>query len=264
MANRSMEPLAQASSSSSIPRPSPPPLPPAAASEMETGIVLAFGGNCFKKTLPRQIHLRTGLHRQDWEAVVADLNHAVDREIGLWAYVCTVVLLPMCVHTGLALTAASYLGLSDSILSVIMIAVFFPASCSVVSLVQMPARVARAVAAAQDALAEINERYRSVGFDFSLMERKEYSRRYLMRPKASQLRPGHMLVVRRLASHDCGMGGPFSKEFASEVPGEWTTDPRPRAPAGRRKMNVTKRRGLAGKPAFHQRAPRRTSGPTVV
>merc|ERR1719456_1470803 len=140
----------------------------------------------------------------------------------------------MCVHVVTAMSAASYFDMPTAVVSVIFIAVLFPVSCCLSSLVQMPSRVARTVAVVQPLLVDINERFRSIGFDFSLMERKEYSRRYLARPKASQLSAGYMLVVRRLASHDCGMGGPVGQDFASEVPGEWTD--RPRQQTTRRKV----------------------------
>jgi len=237
--------------------------------------MLAFGGAPFQRAMPRLVHMRTGLVRHDWDAVVGDLNAGVGEEIPCLSYFFKVVVTPLCLHGISAWAGFLYFSLTNAVLSVIVIAVLFPVSCCLVMVALAPGRSALAMDAAHRTLADINERYRGLGFDFSLMEKREYARRYIPRPKASQLSSGQMLVVRRLGSHDCCMGGPVLQQHASEVPGEWLD--RPRQPLIRRKVPkaIAKRRALTKDSSFRDSLrtssgarqaarTRRPTGPTVV
>jgi len=237
---------------------------------METGIIMAFGGAVFHRQLPRHVYNRTGLRKKDWETVVDDLNRAVDAELGLWHYVIKTVLLPLGVHIVSALSMAHYCQeISSALISVVFIIVLLPVSVGLMSLAQMPDRVARAVATVEPVLHDVNERYRPLGFDFSLMDRREYARRYMIRPKASSLRSGgYVLVVRRLASHDCCLGGPVMQQLPTEFPGEWATG-RDTRPSARRKLpgKALPKRRLMSHSSKQRPAPPRprpTTGPAAV
>lgn len=241
-------------------------LPPAAGSEMETGVVMALGGHPFKRAMPRGVHMKTGLLKQDWEAVVDEVNAAIAEKIPFWPYIFKIIVIPLSGHVLCGIAIFCYFEtLLISIMLVILLVFFLPATVSLVSLSLMPARVERAVAAARERLVDISERYRDKGFDFSLMDRKDYARRYIARPKKTHSDPGFFtLVVRRLSSHDFCMGGKVMNEFATDVPGEWVD--RPGAPLTRRK--VPKAKAKQRVPVGQQRAPvahpRRVSGPGAV
>jgi hypothetical protein len=193
---------------------------------METGVALVFGCNAFKRALPRHIFLRTGIRRDDWEALVTELNFVVRKEIPWWSYVFPVFVAPLLTHLSAAIYAGYRFHLSSAILLTILDICLLPASCFLLGLLLVVGRVQRAVTKVKEVLPEINERYRALGFDFSLMDKRDYAKKYLTMPRRRNVGNGYdyVLLVRRLTSYGCGLGGQVCKEFATEAPGEWIPD----------------------------------------
>mmetsp|Transcript_59644 Transcript_59644/g.109249 ORF Transcript_59644/g.109249 Transcript_59644/m.109249 type:complete len:228 (+) Transcript_59644:64-747(+) len=186
-----------------------------ASVEMEAGWLLAAGGNAFRRNYPGKMSTRIRLSRTDWNKVVGQLNREVRKAVRWWTFLPATILVPFGASMFMAYAITSLLGISGLprfLLMILSMSALTPALCALLTFFLLPLRRESAIAQAQRSLAEINEKYREQGFDFSLITRKEYVRRYLNTSRR-KTREGHMLVVKRLTSFDCGEG-----EHAATVP----------------------------------------------